>query len=130
MCADRWLVGWDFGSGKLLLGSLFTGKTSVWMNLSPCISAGLSPIASFSTAQRRSLQLGFSPGTLSWCLGSVVCVSVIPVAAAAQRSQLPLPQHQGLPVAGHSQEDAEGKHSPSDASTAVWQRWSLLTLWR
>lgn len=34
--------GMAFRIRKLLLGSLFTWKTSVWMNLSPRISAGLS----------------------------------------------------------------------------------------
>lgn len=87
MCRQM-ACGMGFRIRKLLLGSLFTKKTSVCMNLSPCISAGLSSIASFSTALRRtlgkgsadrSLRLRLSPCTLSWCLGSgsVVGVTVL-----------------------------------------------------
>lgn len=125
---------------RKLLGSLFTWKTSVWMNLSPRISAGLSQIASFSTAlcswkepapisAVRVLplhpQLVFGPWQC--CL----CDSVVPVAAAAaaQRSQLPLPQHLGVPVPGHFQEGSKKANSPSGASTAVCQRRSCLTPW-
>lgn len=91
------------------------------MNLSPRISAGLNSIASFCTARRRACGKGSAdlrgsgspPATLGWRLGRgsvVLCGSVVPVAAAAaRRSQLPFPQHLGVPLAGHFQEDAGGK---------------------
>lgn len=42
-----------------------------------------------------------------------LCDSVVPVAAAAQRSQLPLPQHLGVPVPGHFQEDPRRQTAPA-----------------
>lgn len=133
--------GMGFRIRKLLLGSLFTGKTSVWMNLSPCISAGLSSIASFSTARCRARGKGSahgcgwgSPLHPSWCLGrgSVVGVTVLFLWQQQQqhREGSSPPWARGVPVQapGHSQEGAEGSQPQR---SAVRQRGrGCLTPWR
>lgn len=135
--------GMGFRIRTLLLGSLFTVKTSVWMNLSPCVSAGLvqlplSPQPGAVLVERAApiSAVQVSPRTLSPCLGrgSVVCVTVLLFLWRQQQQQHREASSPSLSTRGCLFQGTFRKMqkaaSPSDASTVVCQRRRCLTPWR